>query len=232
MHRLLGARAALPTLPLFDQSGDEGRFAVGRIICVGRNYAAHAREMGHDPEREAPFFFMKPYSCLAAAGEVPYPSATADLHHEIELVVALGRGAAELAVDESLLDGLAGCGVGLDLTRRDLQARLKSAGHPWEAAKVFPGAAVCGPLQALASGVPGPEASIALWRDGHRVQAGVLGQMIWSVAEVLAEVAELFDLLPGDLVFTGTPAGVGPVRAGEVLQGHIDGLRELTCRIV
>lgn len=220
-----------PRISIVGKDGTErGWFPVGRIICVGRNYADHAREMGSDPEREPPFFFMKPASCLNTGESVRYPSRTAELHHEVELVIAVGAGGRNLSPRDAML-GVVGCAVGLDLTRRDLQAAMKASGRPWEAGKVFPGAAPCGALVQVGDGIPDARARIRLWRDGDEVQSGCIGDMIWSVPEILAEVSELFELLPGDLIFTGTPSGVGPLQVGQRLLARVDGLPELHCLI-
>lgn len=223
--------APAPRLPVLDE--DEhvvGSFPVGRVFCVGRNYADHAREMGHDPDREPPFFFMKPASAVSTDTTLPYPSLTADLHHEVELVLAVGESLSALpdAMEPSALRAvIIGCGVGIDFTRRDLQAAAKAAGRPWEAGKVFDGAACCGALRA-GQGILGLDAArIHLGVDGEIRQDGALGQMIWSPLEVLHELAKLFGLRPGDLIFTGTPAGVGPVVPGARIEAGIEGLPPL-----
>jgi fumarylpyruvate hydrolase len=198
------------TLPI---AGSDARFPVARIFCVGRNYGAHAREMGHDPDAEPPFYFLKPGDTLLAGDAIrlPYPPRTSDLHHEVELVVALGRGGR--AVSRGDAAGLIwGAGVGLDLTRRDLQAAAKEASRPWDLAKGFDGAALCGPLR------PGPapeRGRIALSVNGSVRQEGDLAQMIWPVADCLAELSTYLTLRAGDLLFTGTPAGVGPLEPGD-----------------
>jgi fumarylpyruvate hydrolase len=213
-----------PRLDLLDEQGHRlGGVPVGRVFCVGRNYADHAREMGGDPDREPPFFFMKPASAVVTDGVVPWPGLTADLHHEVELVVAVGRSLRNLDPLDCR-DAVIGCGVGLDLTRRDLQAAAKAAGRPWEAAKVFDGAAPCGALRAGREVLDAAETRIELEVDGERRQSGCLGQMIHPVDQVLSRLSECFGLRPGDLVFTGTPAGVGPVHRGARLRAHIDTL--------
>ncbi|MFL5331707.1 MAG: fumarylacetoacetate hydrolase family protein [Geminicoccaceae bacterium] len=212
-------------------AGTEALFPVRRVFCVGRNYADHAREMGQDPDREEPFFFMKPADALVTDGRFPYPPGTRDVHHEIELVVALGQGGRGIAVERAL-DHVWGYGVGLDMTRRDLQATAKKAGRPWEVAKAFDASA---PISAL---VPAAElgrldrAAIRLDVNGERRQTGDLGQLIWKIDETIAYLSGLFELAPGDLIFTGTPAGVGAVRPGDRLHGHIEGVGDLQVEVV
>ncbi|MEO1058612.1 MAG: fumarylacetoacetate hydrolase family protein [Actinomycetota bacterium] len=203
------------------------RFPVHRVFCVGRNYAEHAIEMGHDPEREPPFFFEKSPSCIVQPGDdFAYPPRTADVHHEIELVVAIGSGGASLS-GENALDHVYGYVVGLDMTRRDLQSAAKDAGRPWTVGKSFDGAA---PMSAVVpadnSGHPSSGA-IALDVNGRPCQRGDLAQMIWSPAEIVAELSTYVRLAPGDLIMTGTPAGVGPVSPGDRLHGWIDGVADV-----
>ncbi|GGE19039.1 fumarylacetoacetase [Polymorphobacter glacialis] len=207
----------VPTVAI---AGSRERFAVRRIFCVGQNYADHAREMGSDPDRQAPFFFSKPADAVVADGAVlAFPPRTADLHHEVELVVALGSCGANVGVDEAekLIFGF---GVGIDLTRRDLQAEAKKAGRPWDMAKGFDQSA---PLGDLVMGVPPAGGAIELWVDGEVRQRGDLGQMIWNVAEVIAELSAFVTLRGGDLIYTGTPAGVGPILPGQVVRAAIAG---------
>lgn len=215
---------ALPSLPVV---GDSRRFPVRRIFCVGRNYAAHTREMGADPAREPPFFFMKPAGAIVAeGGEVPFPLATNDLHHEVELVVALSGGGSNIApaTAESHIFGYA---VGIDLTRRDVQAIAKQRSWPWEAAKGLDHGAPCGALHAATEIGHPKRGAITLDVDGARRQEGDLAQMIWSVPEVIGYLSRLFTLQPGDLIFTGTPAGVGPVVTGNRLNAEVAGLSPL-----
>ena len=201
-------------------SGSEQQFPVRRIYCVGRNYAEHTREMGGDPQRESPFFFSKPADAVVPSGwRVPFPVKTSDLHHEVELVVALHKGGANIhAADADRL--IFGYAVGIDLTRRDLQAEAKKAGRPWDMAKGFDHSA---PVGALTRGLPPAAGSISLTIDGNVRQHGDLRDMIWNVAEVIAALSTYVELAPGDLIFTGTPAGVGPIRPGEAVRGMIDG---------
>ncbi|MGE4248174.1 MAG: fumarylacetoacetate hydrolase family protein [Parvibaculaceae bacterium] len=211
--------------------GAKAAFPVHRIYCVGRNYAAHAVEMGHDPNRETPFFFQKNPDNLVEDGRFPYPSASNDVHHEIELVVALKAGGVDIPLAQAL-DCVYGYGVGLDMTRRDLQGKAKEAGRPWEIGKAFESSA---PASALvpASAIGHPAAG-AIWLDvnGERRQTGDLNQMIWKVPEMISYLSGLFVLQPGDLIFSGTPAGVGPVRRGDRLHGHIDGIGDLEVEVV
>ena len=203
-------------------------FQVRRIYCVGRNYADHAREMGGDPEREPPFFFSKPADAVLAGGaDMPYPPATRALEYEIELVVALQSGGADIAA-ETALDHVWGSAAGLDMTRRDLQAEAKKSGRPWDMAKGFDHSA---PIGLLAPAVP-HAGRIALHVNGAPRQQGDLSQMIWSVAETIAALSRLVRLDAGDLIFTGTPAGVGAVARGDLLEGEIDGVGTVRTRIV
>ena len=209
-------------------AGASARFPVRRIFCVGQNYADHAREMGSDPDRKPPFFFCKPGDAVHASGTPwPYPSRTDDLHHEIELVVALAQGGREIAKD-SALDCIYGYAVGIDWTRRDLQAAAKKEGRPWDAAKGFDHAATIGPIQPRAA--TGHIASGRIWLavDGVVKQNGDVSQLIWSIPEVIAELSTLFELRAGDLIYTGTPAGVGAVRRGQRITGGIEGLGEIS----
>ena len=214
-----------PTQPVVPVAGeDAGFFPVRRIFCVGRNYAEHAREMGHDPSREPPFFFTKPADALVIAGaETPYPPATSDLHHEIELVVAIGREAT--AIDAGVaLEHVWGYAAGIDLTRRDLQADAKKAGRPWDMAKGFDASAPIGDLVPVSSIGHPSSGRIELAVNGTTRQLGDIGDMIWSVPEAIAYLSGLVTLMPGDLIFTGTPAGVSAVVRGDRLEGSIAGV--------
>ena len=204
--------------------GTADRFPVRRIFCVGQNYADHAREMGSDPDRQQPFFFSKPADAVVASGTtLPFPTQTDDLHHEVELVVAIGVGGKDVAATEAAAM-IFGAGVGIDLTRRDLQAVAKKAGRPWDMAKGFDRSA---PVGALTPGQPAAQGAIALAVDGETRQSGDLSMMIWSVEEVIAALSAFVELAPGDLIFTGTPAGVGPIRRGQRVRATIDGLEPL-----
>ncbi len=219
-----------PEIATVPVAGSDAVFPVHRIYCVGRNYAAHAREMGHDPDRDPPFFFAKPADAIVASGPggaaVPYPPQTADLHHEIEMVVAIGREGAGIA-EADALGHVFGYAVGIDLTRRDLQRQAKDKGRPWDTAKGFDFSAPCAPIHA-AAGIGHP-ARGAIWLrvNGETRQSGDIGQLIWSVPEVVSILSGLFTLRPGDLIYTGTPAGVGAVGRGDVMTGGIDGLGEI-----
>ena len=216
--------APLPSLPV---TGSEQRFPVGRIYCVGRNYAEHAREMGHDPDREPPFFFMKAANSIVQNhSTLSYPVGTKDVHHEIEMVVAIGTGGKNIPVAKAL-DHVWGYGVGLDMTRRDLQGEAKKLGRPWEMGKSFDESA---PVTALrpATEIGHPaKGAITLRVNGQVKQTGDLAMQIWSVPEQIAYLSNLITLQPGDLIFSGTPAGVGPIKAGDKLEGHVDGVGDL-----
>lgn len=207
-------------------------FPVRRIYCVGRNYAAHAREMGADPTREPPFFFCKPADAVVADGAaVPYPPATANLHHEIELVVAIGAGGADIPVDQAL-NHVYGYGVGIDLTRRDLQSAARDKGHPWDMGKGFDNSAPCSALRTVAD-VGHPSAGeIALSVDGAPRQKGDLADLIWNVSETISYLSGLVRLEPGDLIYTGTPEGVGAVKPGNRIDGRVDGVGTISITIV
>jgi fumarylpyruvate hydrolase len=214
---------ALPPIPTVPVAGG-GLFPVRRIFCVGRNYAEHAREMGSDPDREPPFFFAKPADAVLTEGrDMPYPSRTASLHYEIELVAAIGTGGADIAV-EAAAGHVYGYAVGLDMTRRDLQNEAKKSGRPWDMGKGFDHSAPIGTIHPVAEiGHPGAGA-ITLEVGGTVRQSGDIAEMIWNVPEVIAHLSTLVRLEPGDLIFTGTPAGVGAVVAGDHLVGRVDGV--------
>ncbi len=218
--------------PSVEVAGTDDRFPVHRIYCVGRNYAKHAREMGMDPDREPPFFFSKPADALVANGTpVAYPSRTSNLHHEIELVVAIGVGGHDIPV-ASALTHVYGYAVGLDLTRRDLQFAARDQGRPWDVSKGFDHSAPMGAVRRAAD--VGHPTQGAIWLDvnGETRQRANLSEMIWSVPEIVAELSTYYALQPGDLIFTGTPEGVGPVRRGDSLVGGIDGLETLRITVV
>jgi len=214
-----------PALPVVESNQT---FPIGRIYCVGRNYAEHAREMGHDPEREPPFFFMKPADAIVQNGAtIPYPQMTKDLHHEIEMIVAIGRDGADIPVGKAL-EHVFGYGVGLDMTRRDLQGEAKKMGRPWEMGKAFDDSAPCTALKTVA--MVGHPAKGAIWLkvNGKVTQKGDLSELIWNVPETISYLSKLITLRAGDLIMSGTPAGVGPVKAGDKLEGHVDGVGDLT----
>jgi fumarylpyruvate hydrolase len=204
--------------------GETRRFPVRRIFCVGQNYAAHAREMGGDPTREAPCFFTKPADAVVANGAtIPYPPKTVDLHHEIELVAAIGRGGADIA-KEAALDHVFGYAAGIDLTRRDLQSAARKVGRPWDLSKGFDHSAPLGAIAPAATIGHAVKGRIRLAVNGATRQDADLSEMIWSVAEIIAILSQYVRLEPGDLVFTGTPAGVGPIGAGDRVRGEIEGV--------
>ena len=218
-------------LPSLAVVGLNERFPVRRIYCVGRNYAEHAREMGQDPNREPPFFFMKPADAIAAHGtKVPYPTATANLHHEVELVAAIAKDGVEIPT-AAANDHIYGYAVGLDLTRRDLQQISKDRRWPWDTGKSFDFSAPCGDI-APAARIGHPTAgAITLDIDGERRQSGDLADMIWSIPEIVGHLSRLFTLRAGDLIYTGTPAGVGPVLPGQRLECLIAGVGKLSVTV-
>ncbi len=223
------APAPVISLPV---RGTDETFPVHRVYCVGRNYAAHAVEMGHDPDKEPPFFFQKnPDNLVAGGGDFPYPPASSDVHHEIEMVVALSKGGRDIPQDQAL-DHVFGYGVGLDMTRRDLQGEAKKAGRPWEVGKAFEQSAPCGEI-VPASAIGHPDNG-AVWLkvNGEIRQEGDLNQLIWKVPEMIAYLSGLFTLAPGDLIFSGTPSGVGPVNRGDRLEGHVEGVGDLAVTVV
>ena len=221
-----------PAQPSVAIRGTSARFAVRRIFCVGRNYAEHAREMGNDPDREPPFFFAKPADAVIGDGaQIAYPSATADLHHEAELVVAIGTGGTGIALDRAL-DHVWGYAPGNDLTRRDLQAEAKATRRPWDMAKGFDNSAVCGALVPVAEVGHPTAARISLDVDGQTRQSALLSDMIWSVPEIIAYLSGLVRLQPGDLIYTGTPAGVGALTQGQTCVVRIEGLGEVSTTIL
>ncbi len=224
---------AAPAVPV---AGVDGVFPVRRIYCVGRNYAAHAREMGHDPDREPPFFFAKPgdavvYVSPGSEGGFPYPSASDDVHFEMELVAAIGKGGRDIPAAQAL-DHVYGYALGLDMTRRDLQAASKKLGRPWETAKGFDHSAPIGPIHPVAEVGHPSKGAIWLSVNGTERQRGDLSDLIWSVSETIAYLSGLFELFPGDLIFTGTPEGVGRIVRGDVMTGGIDGLGEFRVKVV
>ena len=218
----------MATLPIV---GDDKLFPVHRIYCVGRNYAEHTREMGHDPDKEPPFFFQKNPDNLLLTGEFPYPMASEDVHWEIEMVAALKSGGTNIPVGQAM-DHVFGYAVALDMTRRDLQGVAKKMGRPWEVGKAFENSAPCTPLVS-AEKIGHPEKG-AIWLEvnGTRRQEGDLAQMIWTIPEQIAYLSGLFELRAGDLILTGTPAGVSAVQRGDVLKGHVDGLPDLDLKVV
>ncbi len=221
--------AAPPPVTIPVEGG--GAFPVRRIFCVGRNYGAHVREMGGDEKADPPIFFTKPADAVVTGGaDIAYPQATADLHHEIELVVALRSGGRDIAADEALAC-VWGYAAGVDLTRRDLQGLAKKGGRPWDAAKAFDRSAPLGLLRRMEGASP-PAGSLSLSVDGETRQSAPLADMIWSPAEIIAEASKLWELKAGDLLFTGTPEGVGPVVRGQRVTGEVAGLPPVAFTVV
>jgi fumarylpyruvate hydrolase len=220
----------LPPAPSIPVSGG-GAFPVRRVYCIGRNYAAHAVEMGHDPNRESPFFFQKNPNNLDSSGEFPYPPHSSDVHHEVELVVALKSGGTNIPVDKAL-DHVWGYAVALDMTRRDLQGEAKKQGRPWEIGKAFERSGPVGPLQPVTK-VGHPAAGrIELKVNGALKQEGDMNQMIWKVPEMISYLSEYFELQAGDIIMSGTPSGVGPVVKGDKMDAMIEGLGSLSVKVV
>lgn len=217
-------------------AGSADRFPVRRVYCVGRNYAAHAREMGFDPDREPPFFFCKPADAVVpvAYGDtlsLPYPSQTRNFHYEAELVAAIGRAGADIPVEQAL-QHVWGYAVGLDMTRRDLQMTMREMGRPWEIGKAFDASAPIGPIHRASDTGHIEQAELWLTVDGQTRQRSDVSHLIWSVAETVACLSRYFRLEPGDLIFTGTPEGVGAVRPGQHMVTGVQGLGELSVRVV
>ncbi len=215
--------SAIPTVPV--EGG--GEFPVHRIYCVGRNYAEHAREMGSDPDREDPFFFLKPADTVVLTGAtIPYPTMTKLVHHEIELVVCLGKGGRDVKVEdaESLIYGYA---VGIDLTRRDLQNEAKKTGRPWDMGKGFDQSAPIGNIVPASKVKLNPKAEIWITVNGQTKQKSDISKLIWSVPETISYLSRFVELAPGDLIYSGTPEGVNSLVAGDVIVGHVDGVPDL-----
>lgn len=225
---------ALPSFesPVLQVADSQDQFPIRRVFCVGRNYSEHAREMGHDPDREPPFFFMKPNDAIVpAVGGIPYPPLTSDLHHEVELVIVIGQGGKNLDPGKAL-DHVWGYSVGVDLTRRDLQAKAKSMGRPWDWAKGFDASGPCAPIKPAALIGHPSQGRIWLEVNGEVRQQGDLSQQIWSVPEIIAYASQSVELKPGDLIFTGTPSGVGSVNSGDRLSGGVEGIAQFEFEII
>ena len=212
-------------------AGEAARFPVRRVYCIGRNYAAHAVEMGHDPNREPPFFFQKNPDNLDPSGEFPYPGQSADVHHEVELAVALGGGGSDIPLAQAM-DRVWGYAVALDMTRRDVQDEAKRLKRPWDTSKAFERSAPIGPLVPKAAFGDPSKGAISLAVNGAIRQSGNLEQMIWKVPEMIAYLSTWFTLAAGDVILTGTPAGVGPVARGDRLEARVAGLPPLDVRVV
>jgi fumarylpyruvate hydrolase len=227
---------AVPVAPVsvLQVAGRVEVFPVNRVFCVGRNYAAHAREMGKDPDRDPPFFFMKPANAVVQAGAtevtIPYPPKTSNFHHEIELVIAIGKGGSHITVNDALKH-VYGYAVGLDMTRRDLQLDARDKGRPWEFGKSFPKSAPIGPLHRAGELGAFNAAAITLTVNEQSRQASDISKLIWSVAECIAYLSEYDTLEPGDIIMTGTPEGVNAVQRGDVMRGAIDRLGEIVVRV-
>jgi fumarylpyruvate hydrolase len=212
--------------------GTDDLFPVNRVYCVGRNYAAHSIEMGHDPTKEAPFFFQKnPDNILLEGNDFPYPGMTSDVHHEIELAVALKSGGDNIAADNAM-DCVFGYAIALDMTRRDLQGQMKKQGRPWEIGKAFEKSAPCSKLVSADEIGHPVEGAVWLEINGEIRQQGNLDQLIWKIPEMIAYLSELFTLHSGDIILTGTPSGVGPVQRGDQLHGHVDGVGDIKVNVV
>ncbi|PJJ19664.1 fumarylpyruvate hydrolase [Janthinobacterium sp. OK676] len=226
---------AAPIQPSVPVIGSADSFPVHRIYCVGRNYVDHAKEMGHTG-REAPFFFMKPNDAVlpvpaGTTGELPYPAQTQDFQHEMELVVAIGKGGSDIGVADAL-SHVWGYAIGLDMTRRDVQGAAKKLGRPWDTGKAFEHSAPIGPITPAAQAGDVNHAAITLHVNGELRQASTIDMLIWNVAETIADLSTYFTLQPGDLIYTGTPAGVAAVQRGDELVGAIDGLGTLRVKVV
>lgn len=219
-----------PTTPSIPVSGG-GAFPVRRVYCIGRNYAAHAIEMGHDPDREAPFFFQKNPNNLDSTGEFPYPPHSSDVHHEVELVVALKSGGSNIPLDQAL-NHVWGYAVSLDMTRRDLQGEAKKQGRPWEIGKAFERSGPVGPLHSAEKVGHLDHGRIELKVNGALKQEGDMNQMIWKVPEMISYLSEYFELQAGDIIMSGTPSGVGAVVRGDVMEASIEGLGNLVVKVV
>jgi fumarylpyruvate hydrolase len=221
----------IPPAPSVAINGSDQVFPVRRVFCVGRNYAAHAAEMGNEVDREAPFYFTKSaHAVIPSGSHIAYPPGTQDCHYEMEFVIAIGRDAFQVSEAEAL-DAVYGYACGIDLTRRDLQGAAKAARRPWDLGKDFENSALMGAITPAAEfGVPGDQA-IWLDLDGARMQEAVLSDMVWSVPEIIAHLSRFYHLAPGDLIYTGTPAGVGPVAAGSKMTGGVEGLTAIALDI-
>ena len=219
---------AQPSLPV---KGTDARFPVRRIYCIGRNYADHAIEMGHDPDKEPPFFFQKNGDNVDSSGEFPYPPQTNDVHFEVEMIVALKSGGANIS-EADAMQHVFGYGIGLDMTRRDLQGEMKKMGRPWEIGKAFERSAPMGPLVPASETGHLDTGAISVTVNGEERQKGDLNQMIWKVPEQIAYLSRFYDIAAGDLIMSGTPAGVGPIQKGDVMKCRVDGLAPFIVTVV
>jgi fumarylpyruvate hydrolase len=221
------AQPPVATLPI---AGSDAVFPLRRVYCIGRNYAAHAIEMGHDPDRETPFFFQKNPDNFDPSGRFPYPAKSQNVHHEAEIYVALKSGGTDIALEDAL-DCVFGYGLALDMTRRDLQGEMKKTGRPWEIGKAFERSAPCGPLHPVETVGHLSQGAIRLRVNGELRQDGDLNQMIWKVPEIISYLSSYFELAPGDVILSGTPAGVGPVAPCDVMELTVDGLGRLSVTV-
>lgn len=220
-----------PPAPAAVPTRDGGKFPVRRVYCIGRNYAAHAIEMGHDPDREPPFFFQKNPDNLDPSGEFPYPPRTSDVHYEVELAVALKSGGRNIAIGDALAH-VWGYGISLDMTRRDLQGEMKKMGRPWEIGKAFERSAPISPLAPVEATGYLDAGRIELFVNGVLRQEGDLNQMIWKVPEMISYLSDYFELAAGDVILSGTPAGVGPAVKGDTMLAKIEGLGEFAVKVI
>ena len=221
-----------PAVATLAVEGETGRFPIRRVYCVGRNYAEHAREMGHDPDREPPFFFLKPADAILTGGaDFPYPPGSQDVHYEIEMVAALKSGGKDIA-EADAMSHVYGYGVALDMTRRDLQGEAKKMGRPWDTGKGFDKSAPCTDLKPASQIGHPAKGRIWLKVNGETKQESDLSAMIWTIPEMIAYLSRLFELKAGDIILTGTPAGVGAVKKGDVLEGGVDGVGTLKTKVV
>lgn len=219
-----------PAPVLLPVVGTDAKFPVRRVYCIGRNYAAHAVEMGHDPDREPPFFFQKNPNNLDASGDFPYPKHSSDVHHEVELAVMLKAGGDDIPIDKAL-DQVYGYALSLDMTRRDLQGAQKKMGRPWEIGKAFERSAPVGPIHTVASVGHLDQGRIELKVNKNVTQKGDLNQMIWKVPEMISYLSEYFTIAAGDVILAGTPSGVGPVQRGDVMEVSVAGLGSMTVNV-
>ena len=220
-----------PSVTALPVVGEVGTFPVRRVYCIGRNYAAHAVEMGHDPDREPPFFFQKNPDNLDPSGEFPYPPHSSDVHHEAELAVFLRSGGINIPIDDAM-NHVYGYAASLDMTRRDLQGEMKKMGRPWEIGKAFERSAPVGPIHPASSVGHLQEGSIVLKVNGEARQEGDLNQMIWKIAEQISYLSEYYELASGDVILTGTPSGVAAVEKDDVMEVAIEGLGTLTVKVI
>jgi fumarylpyruvate hydrolase len=222
---------AKPPVVAIPVVGSDASFPVRRVYCIGRNYAAHAIEMGHDPDREPPFFFQKNPNNLDPSGEFPYPPHSSDVHHEMEMSVTLKSGGTNIPVEEAL-DHVYGYALSLDMTRRDLQGEMKKMGRPWEIGKAFERSAPVGPVHPASDVGHLDQGAVTLKVNGELRQEGDLNQMIWKVPEMISYLSEYFELAAGDVIMSGTPSGVGPVVKGDTMEMAVEGIGSMTVKVV